>query len=196
MNCRHRNFQSRALPTELPRQKERADRQPSKTERAMRFELTTFSLARRRSTAELRPQNDEAMMRGWPGRRPKRWTRSDSNRRSPPCKGGAFPLGHGPAPGDHGADERTRTSTTFRSTDPKSVASANSATSAHVGTILIRRINGSTPDSVRSRHLSHTLADVVAPGLPGVTRPRRRHCDETKPERAWPTRLAPGCTLA
>ena len=24
------------------------------------------------------------------------WTRSDSNRRSPPCKGGAFPLGYGP----------------------------------------------------------------------------------------------------
>ena len=28
------------------------------TERAMRFELTTFSLARRRSTAELRPQGE------------------------------------------------------------------------------------------------------------------------------------------
>ncbi len=26
----------------------------------------------------------------------RQWTRSDSNRRSPPCKGGAFPLGHGP----------------------------------------------------------------------------------------------------
>ena len=99
----------------------------------MRFELTTFSLARRRSTTELRPHNGEALISGWEWR-PKRWTRSDSNRRSPPCKGGAFPLGHGPAPGDVGADERTRTSTTFRSTDPKSVASANSATSAHVGT--------------------------------------------------------------
>jgi hypothetical protein len=72
---------------------------PVARERAMRFELTTFSLARRRSTAELRPHRHSA----GDGQEllccrlcPRRWTRSDSNRRSPPCKGGAFPLGHGP----------------------------------------------------------------------------------------------------
>ena len=55
----------------------------------------------------------------WPGR----WTRSDSNRRSSPCKGDAFPLGHGPQTA-LGADERTRTSTPLRAIDPKSIASA------------------------------------------------------------------------
>jgi hypothetical protein len=52
-----------------------------------------------------------------------RWTRSDSNRRSSPCKGDAFPLGHGPSFAQ-GADERTRTSTPVRAIDPKSIASA------------------------------------------------------------------------
>ena len=70
MNWGHRNFQSRALPTELSRQKQMANGTPLTArhctvcvlpsaicrERAMRFELTTFSLARRRSTTELRPQ--------------------------------------------------------------------------------------------------------------------------------------------
>jgi hypothetical protein len=40
---------------------------------------------------------------------------------------------------------------------------------------------------------------VAVPDLPGVTRPRRPRCDETKPSagrRAWPTRLAPSRTLA
>ncbi len=119
LNWGHRNFQSRALPTELLRHGQRLTGALIKLayateasmpyarchllvarERAMRLELTTFSLARRRSTAELRPHRQSITMDGsssagaWALRR---WTRSDSNRRSPPCKGGAFPLGHGPA---------------------------------------------------------------------------------------------------
>ena len=46
------------------------------------------------------------------------------------------------------------------------------------------------------RHLSLRLTPEAAPGLLGVTQPRRRRCDETKPRRARPTRLAPSCTLA
>ncbi len=113
-NWGHRDFQSLALPTELPRH----------LERARGFEPPTFSLARRRSTTELHPHIFRF-----------RWTRPDSNRRSPPCKGGAFPTrprahtGKAPRP-YHGADERTRTSTPRRAADPKSAASTGSATSA------------------------------------------------------------------
>ena len=102
-------------------------------ERAMRFELTTFSLARRRSTTELRPQN--AINRtNFLCTMIARWTRSDSNRRSPPCKGGAFPLGHGPDCLPTGGQCRREDSNlhALRATDPKSAASANSATSACV----------------------------------------------------------------
>jgi hypothetical protein len=106
LNWGHQHFQCCALPTELPRpatnylhclltllqayQKGRPLGRPR--ERAMRFELTTFSLARRRSTTELRPHIYTAQTGT-------KWTRSDSNRRSSPCKGDAFPLGHGPLPG-------------------------------------------------------------------------------------------------
>ncbi len=81
LNWGHRNFQSRALPTELPRHNQRVTGALIKLayateasmpyarchllvaqERAMRFELTTFSLARRRSTAELRPHRHSAVM--------------------------------------------------------------------------------------------------------------------------------------
>jgi hypothetical protein len=123
LNWGHQHFQCCALPTELPRriattalhQKGRPCGRPLR-ERAMRFELTTFSLARRRSTTELRPhihpvlQSHPSLAHMPAGR----WTRSDSNRRSSPCKGDAFPLGHGPLNRPHrGADERTRTSTPF-----------------------------------------------------------------------------------
>jgi hypothetical protein len=49
------HFQCSALPTELSR------REPAVPKRAMRLELTTFSLARRRSTTELRPQGGEGL---------------------------------------------------------------------------------------------------------------------------------------
>ena len=147
MNWGHRNFQSRALPTELSRQKQMANGTPLTArhctvcvlpsaicrERAMRFELTTFSLARRRSTTELRPQN--AINRtNFLCTMIARWTRSDSNRRSPPCKGGAFPLGHGPRLSANCGQCRREDSNlhALRATDPKSAASANSATSACV----------------------------------------------------------------
>ena len=102
---------------------------PAIRERAKRFELSTFSLARRRSTTELRPHQltccatldcpaPDVTPAGSCGAG--KWTRSDSNRRSSPCKGDAFPLGHGPLC----ADERTRTSTPVRAIDPKSIASA------------------------------------------------------------------------
>ena len=146
MNWGHRNFQSRALPTELSRQKQMANGAPPTarhcavcqvpsaiySERAMRFELTTFSLARKRSTTELRPQN--AIHRTGLCTMIARWTRSDSNRRSPPCKGGAFPLGHGPDCLPTGGQCRREDSNlhALRATDPKSAASANSATSACV----------------------------------------------------------------
>lgn len=85
---------------------------------------------------------------------PSEWTRSDSNRRSPACKAGAFPLGHGPktyytqllSEPLTGADERTRTSTPCRAIDPKSIASANSATSAcPVGSVLATTEFGDHP---------------------------------------------------
>ena len=113
LNWGHQHFQCCALPTELSRLvsgKRSACGRPLR-ERAMRFELTTFSLARRRSTAELRPHARQTNFccsffvftllcrttLTLLGRcLLQRWTRSDSNRRSSPCKGDAFPLGHGP----------------------------------------------------------------------------------------------------
>ena len=128
MNWGHQHFQCCALPTELPRQRGQPYR-PTPRERAMRFELTTFSLARRRSTTELRPH-----------------IRFDLTRR-PGSSWVVDPVGFEPtifsvqgrrlptrprAPVCPGADERTRTSTPLRAIDPKSIASANSATSARV----------------------------------------------------------------
>ena len=66
LNWGHQHFQCCALPTELSRRDNLrfADKRSACwgptfvhnwRERAMRFELTTFSLARRRSTTELRP---------------------------------------------------------------------------------------------------------------------------------------------
>ena len=165
----------------------------------MRFELTTFSLARRRSTAELRPHVDNKkhlLQRGLAWGAPKRWTRSDSNRRSPPCKGGAFPLGHGPARQAlaDGADERTRTSTPRRAIDPKSIASANSATSAcKSGGLSEQNALSRGQDSPYSRfcsphhhpgwpwscrHLSQRPRPLAVCGLLGVTQPRPHRCDE------------------
>ena len=70
LNWGHQHFQCCALPTELSRRvlcayagcagvrtKKDPPGVPVLRERAMRFELTTFSLARRRSTTELRPHN-------------------------------------------------------------------------------------------------------------------------------------------
>ena len=66
LNWGHQHFQCCALPTELSRQKGRPGGRPL-TERAMRFELTTFSLARRHSTAELRPlTHDCCLGLRWP----------------------------------------------------------------------------------------------------------------------------------
>lgn len=105
------------------------------------------------------------------------WTRPDSNRRSPACKAGAFPLGHGPTY----ADERIRTSTPLRATDPKSVASANSATSASFWEQTRSYPRFCNPRFVRATAICLTPAPgVAAPDLPGVTRPRRRRCDETE----------------
>ena len=122
LNWGHQHFQCCALPTELSRQRGQPC-WPTPRERAMRFELTTFSLARRCSTTELRPHIFFA---------------------HPPQSGSSWevdPVGFEPTissvqgrrlptrPRAH-ADERTRTSTPLRATDPKSAASANSATSA------------------------------------------------------------------
>ena len=75
LNWGHQHFQCCALPTELSRRvcclhqqpgipaiREKKDQPggPVLRERAMRFELTTFSLARRRSTTELRPHHTGA----------------------------------------------------------------------------------------------------------------------------------------
>ena len=107
-----------------------------------------------------------------------KWTRSDSNRRSPPCKGGAFPLGHGPV---HPTGQRCRREDSNLhaqgAADPKSAASANSATSATV--------DGTSSSWLYSRfclnrHLSLRLTPEATPGLPGVTWHRRRRCDETE----------------
>ena len=96
----------------------------------MRFELTTFSLARRRSTAELRPHKTHFVLTL--GCAPEEMdpvgfepTISSVQGRRLPARPRAH-VGRSPI----GADERTRTSTTCRSTAPKSVASAISATSA------------------------------------------------------------------
>ena len=89
-------------------------------ERAMGFEPTTFSLARRCSTTEPRPHYPrrlDAILVDPVGFEP---TISSLQRRRLP----AWPRAR------MNADERTRTSTPLRATDPKSVASANSATSA------------------------------------------------------------------
>ncbi len=132
LNWGHRNFQSRALPTELPRRiksewliakslshvvnrpTSAIVHQPSAIgyllERVTGFEPVTFSLARRRSTTEPHPQaylvfklrlhytesRHPVKNRAYRRAPVFRWTRPDSNRRSSPCKGDAFPLGHGP----------------------------------------------------------------------------------------------------
>ena len=169
-NWGHRNFQSRALPTELPRQTEK--------ERAMGFEPTTFSLARRRSTTELHPlvgsgheieieENPpslspapisirsvdpvgfEPTISCLQSRRLPTWPRARTTR----------------CPSRRGADERTRTSTPLRAADPKSAASANSATSA----TWIRPdslLDWPYPRFCISRHLSHRAHNpVAAPSL-------------------------------
>ena len=62
------------------------------------------------------PSQDSALCR--------EWTRSDSNRRSSPCKGDAFPLGHGPVPGLLLVPTRGLEPPHLSVIDPKSIASA------------------------------------------------------------------------
>lgn len=176
----------------------------------MGFEPTIFSLARRRSTAELRPH---VSLKVDPvGFEP---TISSVQRRRLP----AWPRAHA------GADERTRTSTPLWAADPKSAASTHSATSASIivnsrryqatngqqdrqrrqptgrTTLAVPPILSSlkaVPSSVSPDRIQHTCL-MATPDLWGVTPPCRCRCGETQPWlefRARPTHLAPGCTLA
>jgi hypothetical protein len=132
LNWGHRNFQSRALPTELPRRVSPGDTQKRQMAdgrwsargrtgisetllsaiRAMRagegirtpdlllgketyYRCTTPAsfICPRAPTGELYLK--ALTCQEAPGAL-FQWTRPDSNRRSSPCKGDAFPLGHGP----------------------------------------------------------------------------------------------------
>ena len=124
----------------------RADPKVGPSERAMRFELTTFSLARRRSTTELRPQSMYLQSILIDKRQLYLFAFKCANLKFSIRQIKVDPVGFEPtifslqrrrlparprAQINHSsADERTRTSTPLRAIDPKSIASANSATSA------------------------------------------------------------------
>ncbi len=150
LNWEPQHFQCCALPIELPRQ----------TERVMRFELTTFSLARRRSTTELHPRNRKTEVDPV-GFEP---TIFSLQKRRLPTR----PRAPAPPTVNSGADERTRTSTPLRAIDPKSTASTGSATSAG------RMLPHSTSDPKHVRQ-----AQTGYPRFCTTRTRRRRHLSQT-----------------
>ncbi len=164
----------------------------------MGFEPTTFYLARRRSTTELHPlttigtqDRDRGILYLYhlsPSNHT-RWTRSDSNRRSPACKAGAFPLGHGPEP-PCPPDFVVPT----RGLEPPRPCGQQILSLQRLPIPPRRQPNPGRavsdwpyPRFCSSRHLSHrAYCPMAAPSLQGVTLPRRRRCGETEPACASP----------
>ncbi len=147
----------------------------------MRIELTTFSLARRRSTAELRPQGETT------------------------AQGQIIPLPHTFCKVDPVGFEPTISSVQrrrlparprARASDRAEVPTRGLRTSTPKGQQILSlqrlpipprrqqwtvlRQAGSYSRFCLNRHLSLRLAPEAAPGLPGVTWHHRRRCDETE----------------
>jgi hypothetical protein len=147
---------------------------------------------------------------------PGKWTRSDSNRRSSPCKGDAFPLGHGPLPGHAVVPTRGLEPPHLAAIDPKSIASANSATSAYLpqcdhnysarsavvqiqGNVVLPILFTATCATALPSSISAWSGRpyVVCQALPDAPVPLRRDSTPSPAgEHAEPTHLAPSCTLA
>jgi hypothetical protein len=95
-NWRHRTFQARALPTELPwPDGRRAHRslamRSTKMATLMGLEPTTFAVTGRRSNQLSYSAKTGIRRLGW-------WARLGSNQRPPACEADALPLSYAPKP--------------------------------------------------------------------------------------------------
>ena len=139
------------------------------------------------------------------------WTRSDSNRRSSPCKGDAFPLGHGPVPGLLLVPTRGLEPPHLSVIDPKSIASAippRRHFSRRTQKFIICCVSLQIWGDVYSRFCPAPSAGPViylnpgSPrglakhGWPGVARRTCFAAARFNCNAAEPTHLAPSCTLA
>ena len=118
------------------------------------------------------------------------WTRPDSNRRSPACKAGAIPLGHGPIVPTRGFEPPHPEGQQILNLSRLPVPPRRRPEKGPDG--IIPPILSPLPSGRDRRHLSHSGYRVAAPDLPGATWLHRRRCDETEPTRQTSACRKPG----
>ena len=151
------------------------------SERAMGFEPMTFSLARRRSTTELRPHPIYSnTLAGAAGLEPTTYGFGDRCS----AKLSYAPMAKGSGGRIRTCDLWVMSPTSYLCSTPHRFLMCYSQT-RFVPPILFK------PSSVSNQ----VTPDLAAPGLLGVIQPRHCRCDETGLN-ARPTHLAPSCTLA